>query len=101
MSKSVDVILSAVKSAGEAALRLHDENETLQRERDEAVALIDEAKWLLSHAITRETVAEWTRRRDDFLAKMRAKPTGSLSGNCKCGSDGSLYAPCVCGGAKP
>lgn len=30
MSKSVDLILSAVKSAGEAALRLHEENERLR-----------------------------------------------------------------------
>lgn len=34
MNKSVEVILSAVKSAGEAALRLHDENEGLRSERD-------------------------------------------------------------------
>lgn len=32
MNKSVDLILSAVKSAGEAALRLHEENKSL-RER--------------------------------------------------------------------
>ena len=30
MSKSVDLILSAVKSAGEAALRLHEESESLR-----------------------------------------------------------------------
>ena len=34
MSRSVDVILNAVKAAGEAALRLHEENAALRAERD-------------------------------------------------------------------
>lgn len=28
-----------------------------------------EARWLLNHAVTRETVAEWTRRRDAWLGE--------------------------------
>ena len=44
MSKSVDVILSAVKTAGEAALRLYEENNALRAERDEAVALLMDCK---------------------------------------------------------
>jgi hypothetical protein len=39
MSKSVDVILSAVKSAGEAALRLHAENEALQEQNNRLLTL--------------------------------------------------------------
>lgn len=47
MSKSVDVILSAVKAAGEAALRLHEENKALAAqlaaaERDAKARPLDE-----------------------------------------------------------
>ena len=36
MNKSVNLFLSAVKSAGEAALRLHEENESLRQQLAEA-----------------------------------------------------------------
>lgn len=45
----------------EHALKLEAEIVRLRRE-------LAEARWLLNHAVTRETVAEWTQRRDAFLA---------------------------------
>lgn len=38
MSKGIDLILSAVKSAGEAALRLHEENECLRGRLAQVIA---------------------------------------------------------------
>jgi hypothetical protein len=40
---------------------IRQEVEPLRRE-------LAEARWLLNHAVTRETVTEWTQRRDAFLA---------------------------------
>jgi hypothetical protein len=46
MSKSIDLILSAVKSAGDAALRLHEDNErrlALLRDCQDALTALEES----------------------------------------------------------
>jgi dsDNA-specific endonuclease/ATPase MutS2 len=64
----LDRLRAVVKKANEQAEHFErgwylrgDELERLERE-------LAEARWLLNHAVTRETVAEWTQRRDAFLA---------------------------------
>jgi prephenate dehydrogenase len=49
---------------GEAVALANSRADELERLRRE----LAEARWLLNHAVTRDTVAEWTQRRDAFLA---------------------------------
>ena len=61
-----------------------------------ALGLVAAGLLLVVADILRSTFDRWEQHR-----RIAREARGSLMGGCGCGSDGSIYAPCVCGGRKP
>ena len=60
-----------------------------------ALGLVGAGLLLIVADALRDSFDRWDRHR-----RIAREARGSQMGGCRCGSDGSIYAPCVCGGRR-